>query len=386
MVGTLKLQQARGIIHHTRRMNWGSRAPSVTTAMSAIEHIPPESNTQIYEALLRISEELAACREPEELAKILADQLSDFLSFNYLDIVVFKKDSQEIEWQALGKGSLPLPAVADAELPLWQVSNSQEPLHIADWNHDERFPSLKQAIAEVGLDAGRIGSVVRVPLFTPLRRLGTLGIVGAAGVTYSAEDVSFLRLIARVVATAIDTGFSPGHARKAQTWLQHQNERLELLLNLTNRITSNLQLKDALQAITESVRKVMQCRGVAVSLPDRKGDALRLFALDIPGNLKLQTGHQVSMRSTLQAYESGKPVVTKTLDLSCFVDLEPGPFSHPPAEALLDVLTEAGRSFCDVPLIARDRVLGVLTLGRLEESAFGPDEVQFILQAADRSP
>jgi hypothetical protein len=36
---------------------------------------------QRYEALLRISEALSACREPEDLTSILSDQLREFLDF-----------------------------------------------------------------------------------------------------------------------------------------------------------------------------------------------------------------------------------------------------------------------------------------------------------------
>jgi hypothetical protein len=35
---------------------------------------------------------LAARRQPEELAKTLADLLNEFLSFEYLDVLVFIKD------------------------------------------------------------------------------------------------------------------------------------------------------------------------------------------------------------------------------------------------------------------------------------------------------
>jgi formate hydrogenlyase transcriptional activator len=157
---------------------------------------------------------------------------------------------------------------------------------------------------------------------------------------------------------------------------------LKLVLELTNNIISNLDLQCLLQAITLNVRKVMQCRGVAVSLPDRKDNVLRLFSLGIPSNVKLQAGHQISMLSTLQAFETGKPVVTKRLNLASFAELEPGPLTHPPEEALHDVLAEAGRSFCDVPLIVRNRVLGVLTLGRDQEDAFSDEDVEFVTQAA----
>jgi formate hydrogenlyase transcriptional activator len=159
-------------------------------------------------------------------------------------------------------------------------------------------------------------------------------------------------------------------------------ERLKLVLELTNNIVSNLDLKGLLQAITLHVRKVLHCRGVAVSLPDPKDNVLRLYALGIPGGSKLQEGHQISMCSTLEAFQTGQPVVTRRLDLASFVELKPGPFTHPPEEALRDVLAEAGRSFCDVPLIVRNRVLGVLTLGRDAEDAFSAGDVEFVMQAA----
>ena len=69
----------------------------------------PASKSRRYEAVLRISEAISACRDPQELATILADQLSDFLSFDHLDVVIFKEKSTEIEWHAWGKGPLPFP-------------------------------------------------------------------------------------------------------------------------------------------------------------------------------------------------------------------------------------------------------------------------------------
>jgi hypothetical protein len=103
----------------------------------------PENSAQRYAAVLRISEAISACKDPQELAAILADQLIYFLSFNHLDVVIFKEGSPEIEWHAWGKGPLPFPELPLEEMPEWNVYNSQEPLHICDWSKDERFSHLK---------------------------------------------------------------------------------------------------------------------------------------------------------------------------------------------------------------------------------------------------
>jgi len=125
--------------------------------------------------------------------------------------VVFKENSKEIEWHAWGKGPLPFPDLRIEELPSWHVYNSQELLHIAEWSKDERFPGLKEWAARIGVS---IGSVARVPLTTPHRRLGTLGIASRVGITYGTEDLDLLRPIARVVTFAIDDGLN---LRRAST-------------------------------------------------------------------------------------------------------------------------------------------------------------------------
>jgi hypothetical protein len=44
--------------------------------------IAPQSDTRRYEAVVRISEAIAACREPEELATTLASEIGKFLHFD----------------------------------------------------------------------------------------------------------------------------------------------------------------------------------------------------------------------------------------------------------------------------------------------------------------
>src|SRR5207245_1721569 len=58
-------------------------------------------------------------------------------------------------------------------------------------------------------------------------------------------------------------------------------DRLQLLLDVTNQVVSNLQLRDLLRAISASVRRVMQCDLVGVFLPDSEVNRLQTF-LDFP--------------------------------------------------------------------------------------------------------
>jgi len=71
--------------------------------------ISRESDSHRYEAVLRISEAIAACREPAELATTLASEIGEFLHFDHLYFVVLKENGKEIEYLVWGKGQVPLP-------------------------------------------------------------------------------------------------------------------------------------------------------------------------------------------------------------------------------------------------------------------------------------
>ncbi len=60
----------------------------------------------------------------------------------------------------------------------------------------------------------RLGSGVRVPLTTPHRRLGSFGISRDTVNPFSEEEISFLGLIGRVVAFALDDGLNLRRAQR----------------------------------------------------------------------------------------------------------------------------------------------------------------------------
>ena len=133
--------------------------------------IAPQIDSHRYEAVLRISEAIAACREPEDLAVTLASEIGKFLRFEHLYFVVLKENSKEIEYLVWGKGPLPLPDLPIEELPWWEAVRSRDAQHTADWDTEERYPRFKEWAKSIGL-----GSGLRVPLTTPHRRLGVFGI------------------------------------------------------------------------------------------------------------------------------------------------------------------------------------------------------------------
>jgi formate hydrogenlyase transcriptional activator len=337
--------------------------------MSADAIIVRKSNSHLYDAVVRISEALCTCCEPSQFARTLADEIESFLHFDHLYLVVLKENSKEIEYRVCGKGPLPLPDLPIEELPSWEAIDSQSVLHTVDWDLEERFPQFKQWAKEMGL-----GSGVSVPLTTPHRRLGALGIVRDTVESFTEEDIGFLRLIGRVVAFALDDGLNLRRAQTAQARLQSQNDRLQLLLNLTGRITSNLKLRELLREITANIREVMQCDAVAVSLADSASGTSRLYVLDFPqgkGFLREEETFAITGVGK-RVLETLKPAIIN----------EAGDPAQLPPEIYDKVTAEGFKYTCLIPLVNRGRALGILTIARTTEVSFTQEDIEFLTQAA----
>ena len=159
--------------------------------------------------------------------------------------------------------------------------------------------------------------------------------------------------------------------RGIQAELQHEKDRLKLLLDLNNSIVSNLELRDLLRFISAGVRRVMQCDAVGVNLPDNDTGELELYALDFPESKGFLREGMFRPSGSLarRAFSVGEPVTFSA-----------GSTALPIEDT--DVAKEGLQSACWLPLLSRDRVLGVLSLSRLEEIPFSRDDVHFLMQVA----
>ena len=148
--------------------------------------------------------------------------------------------------------------------------------------------------------------------------------------------------------------------------LEQQNQRLQLLLKLTNSITSNLTLKEVLHTVASNVREVMHCDAANIALPASEPGTFRLHALDFPGS---------------KGFFKEEQIVTPTDD-------------SPPRRALTTLKPVSGRvtstraaadglkTACFIPLVNHGRALGYMSLGRATEEMFTAEDLEFLGQAA----
>ena len=157
---------------------------------------------------------------------------------------------------------------------------------------------------------------------------------------------------------------------------KHAEDRLQLLLDVTNQVVSNLQLSDLLRAISGNIRRVMQCDCASLALPVGENEQLQLYVLDFPEEKEFL--HQDGFYSL-----EGSPYSM------AFQTLEPlalySPFSAWLDNAVVqNRISEGFKSLCFLPLISRNRAIGTLNLGRLRADAFTEEEIYFLGRVASQ--
>jgi len=335
----------------------------MVTALSTI----PRIEEQRYLALLQAANAIATCSDCDSASSKLIEKLHEVTPFDCLHLVAFDKDTNASCWSLLEVNGKRIGAgndIASDEGALRWVHETGEVLTIADWSQETRFEKYRTFLADLG-----IVSTCTLPLIRGPRRLGVLSLGRFYPNAYDAEEVRFLGIVAGQIGLAIDAAVNFYVSQRVQ-------DQLKLILDLTNQVVSNLEFHDLLRAASASVRRVMRCDAAAVMLADADEKHLVVHALDFPESRGVFTeGSLVPIEGSMpgDAFRSGKPIIVNRLDPS-----------EVPPEMLQKARAESLNSFCDIPLISKNRLLGVLAVGRREENGFDDDEVSFLIQAANQ--
>ena len=331
--------------------------------MATVARVIPVDLSARYEALLRAGRSIATCNDCENAGRELSRHLREIIFFDYLQVVVFNAQTDAVEWQLLEVNGerLNVPP-GDQDTPLVCAHKRQELYLVDDWSRETQFSLYKQFLGQHG-----IASTCALPLNRGSRRLGVISVGSRRPHSYPDEEVDFLRLVADQVALAIDAAVNLYTSTQAQ-------ERLKLILELTNQVVSNLEFDDLLHAISSIVRRVMHCDAAAIMLPDADGKNLRVHTLDFPDSWGLfKEGGEIPIEGSMpgRTLQTGEPFVLNRLD----------PETTAP-EMYAKASGEGIKSLCDISLVSRNRVLGVMALARRQENTFDDDEVVFLTQVA----
>ncbi len=153
---------------------------------------------------------------------------------------------------------------------------------------------------------------------------------------------------------------------------ERETEQLKLLLDITNTLVSNLEFRSLLRAISASIRKYTHCDSVSVWLPDAEQSHMSPQAMDFPeskGFAKEGLVRPIEGSELGSVFKTGKPIFgTKAIIMN-----------EPYGSVAMSEGIESG---CALPLISRNRTLGILVMAFRAESAFGLEDSDFLMRAA----
>ena len=239
------------------------------------------------------------------------------------------------------------------------VWTHQEPLTIADINCENRFPFCLPVLRH-----HEIRSYSMLPMTTPFRRYGALGLGKDVPEVLDSRDLEFLSWVALMAALALEN-----------QEIRRAHEEQQSLLAISRGLSSSLELEKLLPIILASLRSIPRYERTVLSLLDEEGKNVYTYGDALEWEPLLNHGNTVPIEQSLfsPAIQTRKTAFLDASDL------------HAMDSPLARAMCEGGvRSVCSVPLIAGNRIWGALNPSSMSESAFGPSEVEYLQQVANQ--
>jgi formate hydrogenlyase transcriptional activator len=323
----------------------------------------PDLQLRQYETLLELVKAIASHRNLSDLLDDLAGRFHQLFDFQNLAVMLHDRSRNVLKMHLL-QTSEPAMRQFPTELPIegsisgW-VWENQKPFVTSDVQRETRFTTTR------AMRNFPIRSVCILPMTTAHHRLGVLSFASDKVGAYDQLDLEFAQVVAAQIAIVME-------AQCYQHKLARERDRSELLLEVTNMLVSNRNLRELMSAISVCLRKVVPHDVAGLALYDANINQLRVSALEFttPEDLLIE-GEIVP----LEENPAGVAFTTRqTVMLGSSNQAESSEGSRLAADGM--------KSGCIVPLISHDRALGILSVASLRENAFTEEDAELLGQIA----
>jgi formate hydrogenlyase transcriptional activator len=323
------------------------------------EYFSPEHDR--YRLLLEITDQIARSQSLPEALKELAPAVLTLTGGELLNLSLYdqrqdcmvthywKKNQESGEF-----GSFPVEAAASG----W-VWKHQKPVAIPDTEREERFSGCVPVLLNHG-----VRSFTVLPMSTPSRHFGALGLGKAVPEEMHHEDIEFLSRIAAMGALTLEK-------ERAQRAYEEQQS----LVAISHKLSSSLELDDLLPAILSSLRNIARYDRAILCLLQEDGKKTHLYGEALEWEPFVNHEDSVPLERSLSA----QAILTRSVVFLNDSDLRNMDLP------LIKVMHESGvRSVCSVPLVAGNRIWGALNLSSMTDNAFGASEAEYLEQVANQ--
>src|SRR6202007_1656139 len=177
----------------------------------------------------------------KELFGILMDELHGVVQFDMIGVSLREQDSDMFRNYFIDMATrsemVPEENLTPEETLTLRVYERQEPLLRSTDEMEPSYGRLQGLLKRL-----QIRSICALPLTTAHRKLGAITFCSKQADAYSPNDIRFVSQVADYIALAFDDALNFAALRRASEELQSKNDRLRLLLDVTNQVVSNLEL------------------------------------------------------------------------------------------------------------------------------------------------
>ncbi len=247
-----------------------------------------------------------------------------------------------------------------------------EPVYVTDILNDPIWDEYRDLVLPYGIRA-----VWSRPLFARDGKvLGTFAILYREVRTPSIDDRQLIENAGHIAGIAIERQLN-------EEKLRHERDRLRLLLEITNSMTSKLDFRGLVEALSTNLLSVTRCDFCALLLPQADRKQLRTTVLYNPqARGSICDGASVPVQGSAcgKVFRTGKG---EHIDSLVEMRHDPESFGSEEGQRFFEqIMAEGLKSGCELPLIGRSGVVGVLSALSRSERAFSKDDFAFLEQVA----
>ncbi|MDR7521273.1 MAG: GAF domain-containing protein [Armatimonadota bacterium] len=315
-------------------------------------------------ALRDISQAIGAALDLDETLHLITRKTAEVMGMDSCSIYLLDPAGESLVLRAT-TGLAP-ESIGRARLRLGEgltghAARSGGPVYSSDAASDPRFVYVP------GTREYAFRSLLAVPLRSSGRTLGAMNVQTTAVHEYAPDEIELLSVIADLAAGAIEKATLYDNMRR-------QINELSTLAEASKTITSPLYLEEMLRLIVEMASGMMDARLCSLMLLDEQTGELVLTA-------SYRAGERYQARPTLRAGEGIVGLVAQTGRAVAVADvLEDPRFVHK------DMAREEGlRALLAVPLVVRERIIGVFNCYKDRPHQFTRDEISLFSTLANQT-
>lgn len=250
----------------------------------------------------------------------------------------------------------------------------RQPVYVTDILSDPVWDDYRHLFRPYGIRA-----VWSRPLFAnDGKLLGTFAILSREVKSPSLRDRQLIENAGQIAGIAIER-------HRNEQALRQEQDRLRLLIDITNSMTSKLNFRRLVEALSTNLLSVTRCDLCALLLP--QGDDKHL-AVTVLYNPEARGSISDGALVPTEGSSCGKAFRTRRKQhIDSFEQMrnDPESFGNDAGRLFFErVIAEGLKSGCELPLIGRTGVVGVLSALSRSERAFAKKDVDFLERVACR--